>query len=240
MTTSQTWGGRTAQARRAARRQQLIDAAIDVWADSGWAAVSLRSVCARAGLNDRYFRESFTDRDELLAAVWDQVRDETTATLAAAISDRRDSPPLEVLRRAVEAVVTSFAADPRRTQVLFGDHAGSALLERRRRDLTFLATDVLATGMQPYLRHGLNHDEFHRTVLMAVGGFVELTTAWRAGDIAIDAAGIVAQTTHFGEILAGHYLDPDPRSPRDEPRDDGRSAGADRSPVRPPSSTSSD
>ena len=236
MTTSQTWGGRTAQARRAARRQQLIDAAIDIWADSGWAAVSLRSVCARAGLNDRYFRESFADRDTLLAAAWDQVRDETTATLATAISDRGSSPPLEVLRRAVEAVVTSFATDQRRTQVLFGDHAGSEVLERRRRGLIFLVTDMLATGMRPSLRNGVNYDEFHRTVLMAVGGFVELTTAWRAGTIAIDPAGIVAQTTRFGEILAGHYLEPDPPSHRADPRD----AGTDSTLVRLPTTASDD
>jgi AcrR family transcriptional regulator len=123
MTSPSTWGGRTVEARRAARRERLIDAAIDIWADSGWAAVSLRSVCGRAGLNDRYFRESFADREELLAAAWDHVRDGTTATLIAAIGARRDSPPLDVLHRAVEAVVLGFAEDPRRSQVLFGDHA---------------------------------------------------------------------------------------------------------------------
>ncbi|MET7770405.1 TetR/AcrR family transcriptional regulator [Nocardia sp. NPDC005366] len=238
MTTSQTRGGRTAEMRRAARRQQLIDAAIDIWADGGWAAVSLRSVCARARLNDRYFRESFSDRDALLAAVWDQVRDETTATLVTAIDGLRDSEPLVVFRRAVEAVVTGFAADPRRTQVLFGDHAGSEILERRRRDLILVATDVLATGMAPYLRNGLPRNEFYRTVLMAVGGFVELTTAWRAGAIAIDVDEIISQTIHFGEILVGHYLAADPQSGQREQRDGDRAAN--RTPVQLPGSTSSD
>ncbi|MGY1900831.1 TetR/AcrR family transcriptional regulator [Nocardia gipuzkoensis] len=212
MTSPSTWGGRTVEARRAARRERLIDAAIDIWADSGWAAVSLRSVCARAGLNDRYFRESFADREELLAAAWDHVRDETTTTLIAAIGDRRDSPPLEVLHRAVEAMVLGFAEDPRRSQVLFGDHAGSEILERRRHDLVLLAADLLATGLEPYLRAGVDREEFHRTALMAVGGFVELTSAWRAGAVAIDIPGLIDQTIRLGDILAGHYLGDHPRS----------------------------
>jgi len=206
MTSPSTWGGRTVEARRAARRAQLIDAAIDVWVESGWAAVTLRSVCARAGLNDRYFRESFADRSELLAAAWDHVRDETTATLTAAIGDRREVLPLDVLHRAIEAVVRGFADDPRRTQVLFGDHAGSEILERRRRDLVLVVTDMLATGLEPYLRVGVDLGEFHRMVLMAVGGFVELTGAWQAGVVAIDIPGLIAQTTRLADILADAYL----------------------------------
>ncbi len=194
------------EARRAARRAQLIDAAIDVWVESGWAAVSLRSVCARAGLNDRYFRESFADRSELLAAAWDHVRDETTAVLTAAIGDRREALPLEVLRHAVAAVVRGFAEDPRRTQVLFGDHAGSEVLERRRRDLVLVVTDLLATSLESYLRPGVDFGEFHRMVLMGVGGFVELTGAWQAGVVDIDIPGLIAQTTRLGDILADVYL----------------------------------
>lgn len=206
MTSPSTWGGRTVEARRAARRAQLIDAAIDVWVENGWAAVSLRSVCARAGLNDRYFRESFADRGELLAAAWDHVRDETTATLTAAIGEPRAGQPLELLHRAIEAVVRGFADDPRRTQVLFGDHAGSEVLERRRRDLVLVVTDLLATGLGPHLRAEVDAGEFHRMALMAVGGFVELTGAWQAGVVAIDIPGLIAQTTRLADILADAYL----------------------------------
>ncbi|GAB4585631.1 TetR/AcrR family transcriptional regulator [Nocardia sp. IFM 10818] len=206
MPSPHTWGGRTAEARRAARRDRLIDAAIDVWSEGGWGAVSLRSVCARAGLNDRYFRESFSDRDAVLVAAWDRVRDETTATLTAILGEFSGEPPLAVLYRAIETVVVNFADDPRRAPVLFGDHAGCAVLERRRHQLILGATEVLATGMAPHLRPGRDRERFRGSVLMAVGGFVELTTAWRAGFVATDAAGIIDQTKHFGTALAAYYL----------------------------------
>ncbi|MGV9665296.1 TetR/AcrR family transcriptional regulator [Nocardia niigatensis] len=207
MTSPQTWGGRTAEARRTARRAQLIDAAIDIWAEGGWGAVSLRSVCARAGLNDRYFRESFADRDTLLAAAWDQVRQETTATLATILADLAVTPPLAVLHRVIEVMVVNFADDPRRAPVLFGDHAGCAVLERRRHDLILVATEVLATGMEPHLRKDRDRDLFRGSVLMAVGGIVELITAWRVGVLVTDAAGIIDRTTHFGTVLADYYLE---------------------------------
>ncbi|MFE2961158.1 TetR/AcrR family transcriptional regulator [Nocardia tengchongensis] len=164
-------------------------------------------MCARAGLNDRYFRESFADRDTLLAAAWDQVRQETTATVATILADLVDTPPLAVLHRVIEAVVVNFADDPRRAPVLFGDHAGCAILERRRHDLILVATEVLATGMAPHLRTGRDRDLFRGSVLMAVGGFVELATAWRVGLVATDAMGIIDQTTHFGTVLVDYYLE---------------------------------
>ncbi|WP_278258124.1 TetR family transcriptional regulator [Nocardioides convexus] len=52
------YGGKTAEQRRAERREALLAAAVDIWQESGWAAVTMRGVCARAGLTDRYFYES--------------------------------------------------------------------------------------------------------------------------------------------------------------------------------------
>ena len=73
------WGGRTAEERHAERRQRLVDAATEIWVDSGWAAVTMRGVCARTSLNDRYFYEHFSDRDDLLCTVWDGARDDLIA-----------------------------------------------------------------------------------------------------------------------------------------------------------------
>mgnify|MGYP000405556745 CR=1 FL=1 len=77
------WGGRTGAERRAERRQQLIEAATEIWSESGWAAVTMRGVCARTGLNDRYFYEGFKTRDELLVAAWDGVRNDMLGEVAA-------------------------------------------------------------------------------------------------------------------------------------------------------------
>ena len=41
-TGSRTYGGRSAEQRQAARRRQLVDAALDIWDEQGWAAVTMR------------------------------------------------------------------------------------------------------------------------------------------------------------------------------------------------------
>jgi len=50
---------------------------------SGTGDVSVRGVCAEAGLGPRYFYEQFPDRDALLLAVADQVRDELLSVLVS-------------------------------------------------------------------------------------------------------------------------------------------------------------
>jgi AcrR family transcriptional regulator len=64
------WGGTTLTERREARRTALLEAALDLIGEAGAAAVTMRAVCRRAGLTDRYFYESFSDRDDLLDVLY--------------------------------------------------------------------------------------------------------------------------------------------------------------------------
>ena len=183
-----------------------MSAAAEIWAESGWAAVTMRGVCTRAGLIDRYFYENFTDRDDLLVAVWDGLRDELTAALVAAGTTEPDDPPLEILQRSIAAVVLGFAVDKVRSNILFGAHSGSPALEHRRHRLLIEVSDVMAESGMAYIKPGIERAEFRQSVLMGVGGFLELIGAWHAGVLDVDAADIVEQVTHFGEILGGYYL----------------------------------
>jgi AcrR family transcriptional regulator len=206
MSTPQTWGGRTADQRRADRRARLVHAAFEIWGDRGWAAVTMRGVCARAGLIDRYFYESFADRDALLVAVWDQVHEESTSAITAVIGENAEATALDLLREVITVMVHRFAAEPRRAQILFGDHSGSSLLEERRLGLALAVADLMATDGLPRLDTGVDEAEFQRSMLMAVGGVMELVTAWRAGAVDLDADGLVEQITRFGTVLSGYYL----------------------------------
>lgn len=47
---------------------RLIDAGLNLFVESGASGVTMRAVCARARLNDRYFYEHFTASDTLLEA----------------------------------------------------------------------------------------------------------------------------------------------------------------------------
>jgi AcrR family transcriptional regulator len=68
----------------------------------------VRAVCRQASLTERYFYESFTDRDEFVRAVYDHV---CTTAMAALTSS--DTP-----RDAVERFVALMVDDPVRGRVL--------------------------------------------------------------------------------------------------------------------------
>lgn len=86
--------GVPADQRRARRRAALMEAGLELLGTRGWAATTVRQVCAEAGLNDRYFYENFPDRDALLLAIIDdQVAQGTDVILSAARqAPRRRSP----------------------------------------------------------------------------------------------------------------------------------------------------
>ena len=209
--TPRRYGGKSADERRTERRSALIDAALAIWEEQGWAAVTMRGVCARAGLTDRYFYESFADRDALLATLWDQVRDETLRMALDAMAPVRDRPPLEQLRAVQVAVMHHIADEPARAQIIFGDHAGSAVLEQRRRDTLQMATDLMIQLARPYLRDDIDELAFRINVFVGMGGFTELVLAWRSGLVEGDADTLIEHLNGVGAALASGFLRPDVR-----------------------------
>ena len=200
------YGGKSAEQRRSERRDALVTAALEIWQESGWAAVTMRGVCARAGLTDRYFYESFSDRDALLARIWDQMRDETLRMLLDAITPYADQGPLDQLHAALAAVVHHIGDEPQRAQIVFGDHAGSAVLEQRRREAIQMAVDLLIGLARPYLRPDVDEVAFRVNVLMGIGGFVETMLAWRSGLVEADADTLVEYLARLGAALAPQFL----------------------------------
>jgi AcrR family transcriptional regulator len=75
--------------------------------DSG-SALTVRTVCRKAALTERYFYESFSDRDEFVRAVYDDVCTRAMTALTSA------KTPREAVERFVELMVD----DPVRGRVL--------------------------------------------------------------------------------------------------------------------------
>jgi len=206
--TPRRYGGKSAEQRRTERRAHLVEAALEIWQEQGWAAVTMRGVCAQAGLTDRYFYESFTDRDALLGTVWDQMRDETLEMLDTAITTVSDRGALEQLHAALDAVVHHIADEPSRAQIIFGDHAGSAVLEQRRRDTVQMATDLMIGLARPFLRDYVDEQALRINVLLGIGGFVELMLAWRSGLVESSTDQIVAHLADVASALGARFLRP--------------------------------
>ena len=102
------WSGVPLQDRQTLRRDELIAAGVDVLGGAGGGALTVRGVCRAAGLTERYFYESFDDRDDFVRAVYDHVCSTAMTALTASTTPRD----------AVERFVALMVDDPVRGRVL--------------------------------------------------------------------------------------------------------------------------
>ncbi|MGO3325633.1 TetR/AcrR family transcriptional regulator [Gordonia sp. (in: high G+C Gram-positive bacteria)] len=130
-----TYGGLTAQDRHLQRRTSLIDAGLNLFGTLGYPNVSVKRICAEAGLTQRYFYESFDDRAALLGAVYESCVDaarDATLTAASTVFDSLEVPdgpiPEELIPRlaeeALRGFITVLAQDPRRARVILIEVVG--------------------------------------------------------------------------------------------------------------------
>ena len=87
---ARAYGGVSEEQRRAARRLRLLEAGLEIIGTQGYAAATLRAVCARAELTERYFYESFANREALLVGVHRWVVDQLRACLLYTSPSPRD------------------------------------------------------------------------------------------------------------------------------------------------------
>lgn len=78
------WSGVPLESRHALRRDNLVAAGVQLLGGAGGPALTVRAVCRHAGLTERYFYESFADREHFVRAVYDDVCTRAMATLTSA------------------------------------------------------------------------------------------------------------------------------------------------------------
>jgi AcrR family transcriptional regulator len=114
------WSGVPLEDRQAVRRDELIAAGVQLFGREAGPALTVRAVCREAGFTERYFYESFADRDEFVRAVYDDVCTRAMATLMSATTPRE----------AVERFVALMVDDPVRGRVLLLAPAVEPVLTR--------------------------------------------------------------------------------------------------------------
>ena len=180
------------------RRRLLLDAGLDLLgADSSEAELTVRAVCKRSGLTARYFYESFTDKDEFVAAVFDAAVDDVATTTQAAVAA---SPRAEQGRAGLANLVRTISADSRIGRVLFDVHMSNPVILRKRSDLGGIFAFLLAQ----HLTTSLRRDQTNRSkaaVHFVVGGVGQTISAWLAGEVDLSQEQLIDQLTAILDAL---------------------------------------
>lgn len=194
--------------RRAQRRAALIAAGLDVIGTEGSARLTVAGLCSRAGLNERYFYESFGTLSDVVLAVFDEVIAEITAAIVAAVAAAPDDSRAKA-RAAIAAAVELVTDDPRKGRVVIVEPLSADVLAGRRVEVSraFVALIVSQAheffGPANALRVGSWADF---AAVQVFGGLAEAMTAWLRGDLAISRDELIDRSAELFVLVAEHVL----------------------------------
>lgn len=167
-----------------------------------------RALVAGAGLNERYFYESFGSTQDVLLAVYDQVIAELTASIVAAIEASRDDTRAKT-RAAIAAAVELLTDDSRKTRVLFVEPLTAPVLNSRRAEVarTFVAL-IVGEAQRFYGPATASRVGAWGNLAAAhlLGGLAETMTAWLRGDLPITRDELIDRSTDLFVLVADHVV----------------------------------
>ena len=195
-TNARPYRGVDAAERLAGRRASLLEAGLDLLGGDDSAELTVRAICRRAGVAARYFYESFTDKDEFVAAVFDWVIADLAATTQAAVAA---APADEQTRAGMANIVRTIGGDPRIGRLLFSAQLANAVVVRKRVESSALFAMLSGKHVENALRVPEN-DRIKAAAHFVVGGVGQTIGAWLTGDVRLGPEQLV---DHLASLLDG-------------------------------------
>lgn len=190
-TTRRSWAGTALEERRRVRREALLTAGIQLLGAVDRSASNVRAVCRAAGLTERYFYESFGDRDTFVRAVYDEVGARARSALIAAVEG---APANKRADAAVRVFVELMVDDPAMGRVL--------LLAPLREPAIGTSGVELAPRFVTLVREQLaieDPDKRHMVAVGLVGALTSLFMGYLEGTIAVPRETLVRHCVELVE-----------------------------------------
>ncbi len=197
--------GLDADERRAQRRDQLLAAALDLFADNGYQATSIEQICQSAYVGTKAFYELFDSKEACYIAVLEQA---TAGLKEQVVLALQAAPPGETnaLPRIVATFARALVNDPRIARATIGQSAGiSPAVAGHRRENRRWAAAVIESLWRQYDENPEVEVDYRTMAIGTVGGMYELIADWivdvpdMSAPDAVDA--LIADLTAFSEAV---------------------------------------
>ncbi len=192
--------------RRRQRRQQLIDAGLRTFGSRGFHAVGVREVCVEAHLTERYFYESFSNREELFQAVYEHaIEIVRKAIVDAILLHSQAGEPRLMARAALRAFLETLRDDPLLPRILLIDSLSidakvSAESRRATQSFSDLVAELVSGLFHELPQHGVD------ARLLAdglVGSTLYIVMRWAFGGFAEPLETILEHCVMFYDAMIG-------------------------------------
>ncbi len=188
------YAGASREARESARREQIIAAGIELFGTQGYRAATVGAICDSAGLNKRYFYESFATLEDLLVEVYERVVADLRAVVLAGgaadaggsetVTEAQGAEAMAVLRGFMDGFLGWAQANPIFARVHLFEVLGVSgrideLYRRHGRVIGGELADALCVAVSGTVLTGTR-----RRVLgdLLVGAGIQIVVDWVIGD----------------------------------------------------------
>jgi AcrR family transcriptional regulator len=198
--------GLDADERRAQRRSQLLDAALELFAAGGYANTSIEQLCQAAYVGTKAFYEVFESREDCYIALLRQITEQLSERMVE-VSRTTPEDEHEAARVLVAAFAHGLVDDPRLARVTFGrGTAVSPAVERQRRLNRRWAAGFIESVWR---RYGIVADapgvDPHRMAIGVIGGMFDLIADWLLDNdpgSPADVDALITDLTDFYRVMS--------------------------------------
>jgi AcrR family transcriptional regulator len=166
--------------RIAERRQKLIDAGLNCFAQEGFHQSTVRGICTSAWLTERYFYESFSNMEDLFQAVYLQVSGQVRQAVLASIETLETSDVRVFSRAAMTAFFRCIQAQPQSATILFHE---ALSISRQTTELAMSTLNsfvdlLIALGQPAFMKQAGVRIEPGLISSALVGGIMHMAVRW--------------------------------------------------------------
>lgn len=177
-----TYRGVDVTARRARRREQLLDAALEEFTSGGYRATRIADVCARAKVSTRNFYEEFRGKEDVLLVLHDRVNGLAIDHVRSTLATVSDTDAVSRIGTLLDAFVSAVTADPRLPRLAYVEAVGvSPALESQHQEWVRRWAEFIAGEAMRAAEHGLApRRDYRLTAIALVGAVTGLLREWQA------------------------------------------------------------
>lgn len=192
-----TYGGQSSEQRSAERRERLVTSAVRLFAARTYDEVTVADICTLAKVSKRYFYDYFTDREDLMLSVHQELNDWLLTGIAAAAPEHPDSPE-SLIRPMMTELVHLLLQHPDRARVIY---ISAPRMERRRRGILQMEAELFGRLFRPVIPPPQDQRRYTRTLLGLIAGVTEVVIEWVSTDMLDPPAPLADHLTAFAVAL---------------------------------------
>jgi AcrR family transcriptional regulator len=179
-TSARRYSGRSVEEWKAARRERLLEAALELFGTDGYTATSVERLCTQAKVSTRHFYHEFQNKEAVLLALHAQVIEVAVRNTGEALALTGGAPVRDRINAAVDALLRTVMADLRRARISFVEVVGAspAVEEQRIAFRELVIASIAQVGASAVARGEIPKRDFRFLGLAFIGAVNSVIYDW--------------------------------------------------------------